>query len=83
VSSPTGVAEAVFHVNFTHKHKNKRINSSTMKNNNLPNSIDDDEIMEPEEIQFSIFGSSATSNRISHLLAAITSIIIFNIMIKY
>ena len=66
VSSPGGVAEAVFNVNFTLKHKttgslnNKFNNNINSNSNNLPNSIDEDEeLMEPEEIQFPIFGSSS------------------------
>jgi hypothetical protein len=55
VSSPNGVAEAIFNVNFTLKH-NKKTNS-------MPNSIDEDEeLMEPEEIHFPIFGSSSNCN---------------------
>ena len=57
VSSPDGVAEAVIHVNFTVK--NRHMNNSNT-NNNLPYAVDEDEaLMEPEEIQFPIFGSSA------------------------
>ena len=62
VSSSDGVAETIFNVNFTMKYKIKRINNSNTKNNNLPNSIDyNEELREPEEIQFPIFGSSANS----------------------
>lgn len=102
VSSPGGVAEAIFNVNFTLKHKTTgssqlssssssssssgpfgssslasaasasasggglssggsgyKINTNTI--NNLPgNSLDEDEeLMEPEEIHFPIFGSGA------------------------
>lgn len=49
VSSPGGVAETMFNVNFTHKHKV------------MSNSVDDDdeELSEPEEIHFPVFGSGA------------------------
>lgn len=57
VSSHSGVAEAVIHVNFTVK--NRHMNNSNT-NNNLPNVGNVDEaLIKPEEIQFPIFGSSA------------------------
>lgn len=48
VSSPGGVAETIFKVNFTLKHKV------------MSNAVDDDEeeLSEPEEIHFPVFGSS-------------------------
>lgn len=52
VSSPAGVAETIFQVNFTLKHKG------------MSNSIDDDEeeLSEPEEIHFPVFGSNSSSS---------------------
>lgn len=49
VSSPGGVAETIFHVNFTLKHKV------------MSNSVGDDEeeLSEPEEIHFPVFGNSS------------------------
>lgn len=48
VSSPGGVAEAIFRVNFTHRHKT------------MSNSVDEEEeLSEPEEIHFPVFGSSS------------------------
>lgn len=49
VSSPGGVAEAIFKVNFTVRHK-------TMSNS--VDEADDEELSEPEEIHFPVFGSS-------------------------
>lgn len=52
VSSPGGVAEAVFNVNFTKRHRQ------------LSNAIDDDEEEElnrPEQIHFPVFNSIAAS----------------------
>jgi hypothetical protein len=70
VSSPSGVSEAVFNVNYTVK--NRRISN----NNNLPNSIDEDEeLAEPEEIQFPIFGSSANCILIKPFYLIIVTII--------
>lgn len=51
VSSPGGVAEAIFRVNFTLKHKT------------MSNSVDEEEeLSEPEEIHFPVFGSSCIKN---------------------
>lgn len=50
VSSPGGVAETIFHVNFTLKHK-------VMSNS--VNDDDDEELSEPEEIHFPVFGRGA------------------------
>ncbi|XP_055706512.1 uncharacterized protein LOC129803756 [Phlebotomus papatasi] len=50
VSSPGGVAEAIFHVNFTLRHK-------TMSNS--VDDGDDEELSEPEEIHFPVFGSNS------------------------
>lgn len=49
VSSPGGVAEAIFKVNFTVRHK-------TMSN--AVDDADEEELSEPEEIHFPVFGSS-------------------------
>lgn len=49
VSSPGGVAEAIFKVNFTMRHK-------TMSNS--VDDADEEELSEPEEIHFPVFGSS-------------------------
>lgn len=49
VSSPGGVAEAIFKVNFTVRQK-------TMSNS--VDDTDDEELSEPEEIHFPVFGSS-------------------------
>ena len=49
VSSPGGVAEAIFKVNFTVRHK-------TMSN--AVDEADEEELSEPEEIHFPVFGSS-------------------------
>lgn len=49
VSSPGGVAEAIFKVNFTVRHK-------TMSNS--VDETDEEELREPEEIHFPDFGSS-------------------------
>lgn len=51
VSSPGGVAEVIFHVNFTLRHKL------------MSNAVDDDEeeLTEPEEIHFPDFGRSAAT----------------------
>ncbi|KAH8319798.1 hypothetical protein KR074_006106, partial [Drosophila pseudoananassae] len=55
VSSPGGVAEAVFNVNFTKRHRQ------------LSNSIDDDdeeeELHRPEQIHFPIFNGKSSSGR--------------------
>lgn len=54
VSSPTGVSEIIFNVNFTLK--------GNKKSNRLQNSVDEDEeLMLPEEIHFPIFGSSSAT----------------------
>lgn len=54
VSSPTGVAEIIFNVNFTLK--------GSKKSNKLHNSVDqDEELSLPEEIHFPSFGSPSTS----------------------
>ena len=53
VSSPGGVAEAIFHINFTLRHKTM---SNSVDNN------EDEELSEPEEIHFPVFGSSANNN---------------------
>lgn len=52
VSSPGGVAEAQFQINFTLKHKG------------VSNSIDgsDEELRDPEEIHFPVFGSASCCN---------------------
>ncbi|XP_055691859.1 uncharacterized protein LOC129794946 isoform X2 [Lutzomyia longipalpis] len=50
VSSPGGVAEAIFRVNFTLRHK-------TMSNS--VDDGDDEELSEPEEIHFPVFGSTS------------------------
>lgn len=54
VSSPGGVAEVIFHVNFTLRHKL------------MSNAVDDDEeeLSEPEEIHFPVFGRSVAAERI-------------------
>lgn len=51
VSSPGGVAETIFNVNFTLRHKV------------MSNSIDDDEeeLSEPEEIHFPVFGAASSA----------------------
>lgn len=75
VSSPGGVAETIFHVNFTLKHKV------------MSNSVDDDdeELSEPEEIHFPVFGSAATTIHQRHGLSAVAlmSTIIATIANKY
>lgn len=72
VSSPGGVAEAIFRVNFTLKHKT------------MSNSIDEDEeLSEPEEIHFPVFGSSscAKTNCNIALFTLLTYFIwIFNVL---
>lgn len=56
VSSPNGVAEIIFNVNFTLK--------GNKKSNKLQNSVDENEaLMLPEEIHFPIFGSSSASSQ--------------------
>lgn len=54
VSTPGGVAEAIFNVNFTKRHRQ------------LSNSIDDDEEEElnrPEQIHFPVFNGSPADGR--------------------
>lgn len=51
VSSPNGVAEALFHINFTRKR--------TILSNSVDSS--DEELRDPEEIHFPVFGSGAFS----------------------
>lgn len=58
VSSPGGVAETIFNVNFTLKHKV------------MSNSVDDDEeeLSEPEEIHFPVFGGASALYHPSSLI---------------
>ncbi|KAH8300681.1 hypothetical protein KR018_007108, partial [Drosophila ironensis] len=62
VSSPGGVAEAVFNVNFTKRHRQ------------LSNSIDEDdeeeELHQPEQIHFPIFNGKSSSGRSRWALAS-------------
>lgn len=71
VSSPTGLAEAQFHINFTRKR------------NVLSNSIDgsDEELRDPEEIHVPIFGRAPTHHILQsiHFKLVIVSFIIVNI----
>ncbi|KRF79583.1 uncharacterized protein tei isoform X2 [Drosophila virilis] len=63
VSSPGGVAEAVFNVNFTKRHRQ------------MSNTIDDDEEEElnrPEQIHFPVFSNNTSSGRSLELALAIT-----------
>ncbi|GAB0086969.1 uncharacterized protein DMENIID0001_012080 [Sergentomyia squamirostris] len=62
VSSPGGVAEAIFRVNFTLRHK-------TMSNS--VDDGDDEELSEPEEIHFPVFGSNSCRLRPFALLPVI------------
>lgn len=67
VSSPTGVAEAVFKVNFTIRYR-----SMTNKMDN-----DDEELSEPEEIQFPVFGNPDGGAISNHIQMSMIKIIIF------
>ncbi|EDW00702.1 hemicentin-1 [Drosophila grimshawi] len=63
VSSPGGVAEAVFNVNFTKRHRQ------------MSNTIDDDEEEElnrPEQIHFPVFSNNTASGRGFELALALT-----------
>lgn len=61
VSSPTGLAEAQFHINFTRKR------------NVLSNSIDggDEELRDPEEIHVPIFGHASSQHHMPNILHSI------------
>lgn len=69
VSSPGGVAEAIFKVNFTTRHK-------TMSN--AVDDADEEELSEPEEIHFPVFGSTAANPIIAPAsLALILPLLLF------
>lgn len=75
VSSPNGLAEAQFHINFTHKR------------NVISNAVNgDEELLNPEEIHFPVFGSSYTPHYTPHYLQSthfklvIATVIIVNIL---
>ncbi|XP_055855752.1 uncharacterized protein LOC129918993 isoform X2 [Episyrphus balteatus] len=67
VSTPSGVAEAVFKVNFTIRYR-----SMTNKMDN-----DDEELSEPEEIQFPVFGTPDAGAVSNHITQSLIKIIIF------
>lgn len=63
VSTPGGVAEAVFNVNFTKRHRQ------------MSNSIDDDdeeELNRPEQIHFPVFSNSSADRPALEYVLAIT-----------
>lgn len=61
VSTPTGLAEAQFHINFTRKR------------NVLSNSVDggDEELRDPEEIHVPIFGHATSQHHTPNILHSI------------
>lgn len=71
VSSPNGVAEIIFNVNFTLKgHK---------KSNKLQNSVDEDEeLMLPEEIHFPIFGSSSATSHQTNPIYVLSTLLLLS-----
>ncbi|XP_059622894.1 uncharacterized protein LOC132266076 [Phlebotomus argentipes] len=71
VSSPGGVAEAIFNVNFTLKHK-------TMSNS--VDDGDDEELSEPEEIHFPVFGSANCCPRPFAVLLALPAYIAWQLV---
>lgn len=79
VSSPTGLAEAQFHINFTRKR--------TVLSNAVDGSDNDEELRDPEEIHVPIFGSAScqhchhTANILQsiHFKLVLTTFIIVNI----
>lgn len=58
VSSPGGVAEAIFKVNFTLRYR-------TISNNAVDDE-EDEELSEPEEIHFPVFGNSISIHNNHH-----------------
>lgn len=71
VSSPGGVAEARFQINFTLKHKL------------MSNAIDssDEELRGPEEIHFPVFGNTNTIHSFTHHYTIIISAFIVVVLI--
>lgn len=63
VSTPGGVAEAVFNVNFTKRHRQ------------MSNSVDDDdeeELNRPEQIHFPVFSNSSADRPVLKVALAIS-----------
>lgn len=74
VSSPNGVAEAQFHINFTRKR--------TILSNAVDSS--DEELRDPEEIHFPVFGRAYSHHHIPSILLSINyfPVIVFFLIVN-